>query len=147
MQNIYESIDEKKNYKEEKVNINKKISDSVSVITKNKDDKILQLIYFEFHKSNLSIESINKIKKFLKKHNNKIEKYLIVGHTDSKGIEEYNMGLSLNRANAVKNILIQNGIIENNIKILGMGEKNLMIKTADEVPHPINRTAEIKPLN
>ncbi len=147
MQNIYKSIEDEKMLKDEKVNAEEIINDSVAVVTKDKEENILQLIYFDFDKSNLSIVSINKIRKFLKKYDDKIEKYLIVGHTDTKGSEEYNINLSINRANAVKNILIQNGVIENNIKIIGKGEKNLMIKTADEVPHPINRRAEIKPLN
>ena len=129
------------------MNYKKKSEDEAVDVTKNKDDSIIQIIYFDFDKSNLSIESINKIKKFLKEYNDKIEKYLIVGHTDTRGSEEYNINLSINRANAVKNILIQNGVIENNIKIIGKGEKNLMIKTADEVSHPINRRAEIKIVN
>ena len=109
MQNIYKSIEDEKMLKDEKVNADEMINDSVAVVTKDKEEKILKLIYFDFDKSNLSIVSINKIKKFLKEYDDKIEKYLIVGHTDTKGSEEYNINLSINRANAVKNILIQNG--------------------------------------
>ena len=87
------------------------------------------------------------IKKFLEKYENVISKFLIVGHTDTKGTKEYNYKLSIERANVVKNLLIDLGIKEENIKILGKGEIDLHIKTNDEVPHPANRRAEISPIN
>ncbi len=64
-----------------------------------------------------------------------------------KGTKEYNYKLSIERANVVKNLLIDLGIKEDNIKILGKGEIDLNIKTNDEVPHPANRRAEISPIN
>ena len=63
------------------------------------------------------------------------------------GSNQYNMKLSLERANAVKNILIKIGIEPNNIKVLGKGEEELSYLTQDETPHPLNRRAEISPLN
>ncbi len=63
------------------------------------------------------------------------------------GTKEYNYKLSLERAIAVKNILIDNNINEENIKIIAKGEDDLLIKTADETKHPANRRAEISPIN
>ena len=100
-----------------------------------------------FDKSKLSQVSINSIKSYIEKNSEIINKFIIVGHTDTKGTKKYNMNLSLQRALAVKKLFIDFGIIEENIKILAEGENNLLVQTADEVAHPANRRAEISPLN
>ena len=156
MHNIYNTISDKKtNNKslidndEPKENIaTKNVSDdSVAVVTKDKNEKIKQIIYFDFDKSNLTNVSLEEIKNFLTKYESKIAKYLIVGHTDTKGTNEYNLKLSLNRATTVQNILIKSGINKNDIKIIAKGEKELAVKTQDEIAHPANRRAEISTIN
>ena len=148
MHQIYKNIEnENKKTKDLELGNKKENNESITIVTKNKEEKVLQLIYFDFDKSYLSEVSINKIKEFIIKNNTKIEKYLIIGHTDTKGSEKYNRNLSLDRANAVKKIFVESGILESKITILAMGEKNLRVKTLDEVAHPANRRAEIKGLN
>ena len=85
------------------------------------------------------------IKKFIEEYKNKIDTFLVVGHTDTKGTKEYNLELSLKRAEAVKTILIRLGISSEKIKILGEGEGKLLVQTKDETKHPANRRAEISP--
>ena len=119
-------------------------SDSVSVVTK-KEKEILQIIYFDFDKYNLTDVSSNSIKKFIEEYKNKIDTFLVVGHTDTKGTNKYNLELSLKRAEAVKTILIRLGISAEKIKILGEGENKLLVQTKDEIKHPANRRAEISP--
>ena len=46
----------------------------------------------------------------------------VVGHTDSKGSDTYNMGLSRRRAEKVVEFLIQSGVDETRINSTGMGE-------------------------
>ena len=121
--------------------------DSVSIVTKNSENKILQIIYFDFDKSKLSDVSIEEIKNFINTNKKTIKKFIVVGHTDTMGTKKYNKVLSLGRAEAVQKILIKLGIEKNNIHILGKGEDNLRVQTADEVKHPANRRAEISPLN
>ena len=121
--------------------------DSVSIVTKNSENKILQIIYFDFDKSKLSDVSIEEIKNFINTNKKTIKKFIVVGHTDTMGTKKYNQELSLERAEAVQKILIKLGIEKNNIHILGKGEDNLRVQTADEVKHPANRRAEISPLN
>ena len=121
--------------------------DSVSIVTKNSENKILQIIYFDFDKSKLSDVSIEEIKNFINTNKKTIKKFIVVGHTDTMGTKKYNKVLSLERAEAVQKVLTELGIEKNNIHILGKGEDNLRVQTADEIKHPANRRAEISPLN
>ena len=152
MHKIYKNLaknekGERENSKEKSYENDNEIESNATLVTEDINSNILQIIYFDFDKSELSSISKKEIKKFLEKYENVISKFLIVGHTDTKGTKEYNYKLSIERANVVKNLLIDLGIKEENIKILGKGEIDLNIKTNDEVPHPANRRAEISPIN
>ena len=152
MHKIYKNLaknekGENENSKEKSYENDNEIVSNATLVTEDINSNILQIIYFDFDKSELSSISKKEIKKFLEKYENVISKFLIVGHTDTKGTKEYNYKLSIERANVVKNLLIDLGIKKGNIKILGKGEIDLNIKTNDEVPHPANRRAEISPLN
>ncbi len=65
------------------------------------------------------------------------------GHTDTSGPDAYNMALSLRRANAVKNALVQQGVPATAIAVVGRGEQGLLVQTADGVREPQNRRVEI----
>ena len=136
---IYSVLQESKNKNFEK----KESSESTTLITKNKSDEPLHVVYFDFDKSKLSSVSIDSLKKFLNDNKTNINKFLIVGHTDTKGTKKYNDKLSLERAITVKNILLVNGISEEAINILALGENSLKVQTEDNVAHPANRRAEI----
>jgi len=146
MHNIYNTIS-KKEINESKTVDENNSNISASIVTKNENDEILQIIYFDFDKSGLTEVSLEEIKRFLNKYSSKIKKYLIIGHTDTMGTKKYNYKLSLERAVAVKKILIDNNINEEDIKIIAKGEDDLLIKTADKTKHPANRRAVISPIN
>jgi len=80
-------------------------------------------ILFAFSKSDLSDSAkmnLNNLATILKNNpNTNIE---IQGHTDSRGTEEYNMGLSLRRANAVRDYLISQDIDASRMTVKGYGE-------------------------
>ena len=49
------------------------------------------------------------------------------GHTDKYGAEDYNITLSLNRANAVKDALVDEGVPADSIaKVQGWGKQQLI---------------------
>ena len=121
--------------------------ESVTVVTKNEKKEIMQIIYFDFDEYTLSEVSLNTLKTFLDKYQNQISNYVIVGHTDTKGTNQYNLKLSLKRAETIKTIFLQKGIEEKNINILGKGEDFLAVPTSDEIAHPANRRVEISPSN
>ena len=136
---IYEKIASEQNNKESK--------ESVTVVTKNNENQVMQIIYFDFDEELLSNVSINKLKNFINKNNLIINKYIIVGHADKKGTKVYNHNLSLKRAKAVKEILVEMGISDKLITLLGKGEESPAIITLDGIAHPANRRAEIRIVN
>jgi len=65
------------------------------------------------------------------------------GHADRSGSEDYNMALSLRRANAVKDALVRDGVPATAISVIGKGETQPLVPTADGVREPQNRRVEI----
>jgi len=65
------------------------------------------------------------------------------GYTDTSGTPQYNMGLSVRRANAVAAELVRDGVPRNVISIHGFGETHLLVPTGPGVREPQNRRVEI----
>lgn len=70
----------------------------------------------------------------------------VYGYTDTTGSTELNQRLSEQRAQAVANYLIGQGVSSSRIRWQGYGEQyeHLRVKTADGVNEPLNRRVEIK---
>ena len=151
MHNIYEKISTLENEQEtsnnKDNNLENENKDEVTIVTKNENKELMQIIYFDFDQFNLSEVSKDKIKKFLNNYGSDINEYLVVGHTDTKGTNKYNLLLSIKRAEIVKEILINYGINQSSIKILGKGEESLAVDTPDNTKQPANRRVEIKKTN
>ena len=151
MHNIYEKISTQENEQEtsdnKDNNIENETKDEVTIVTKNENKELMQIIYFDFDQFNLSEVSKDKIKKFLNNYGSDINEYLVVGHTDTKGTNKYNLSLSIKRAEVVKEILINYGVNQRSIKILGKGEESLAVDTPDDTKQPANRRVEIKKTN
>lgn len=100
----------------------------------------LQNIYFGFDQYELNDKSVHELKRVsaFMKQNKKIN-FLIEGHSDNRGSEEYNLDLSSKRANAVKHFLINDGIEDKRLKFLGMGSSQLIDNSNDEDAHKVNR--------
>ena len=67
----------------------------------------------------------------------------VTGHTDRVGTDATNDRLSLERAQAVLDILIQRGLKTSFIRAVGRGEREPLIATPDEQPEPRNRRVEV----
>jgi len=67
----------------------------------------------------------------------------VVGHTDTSGSTDYNMKLSVRRADVVKDALVAMGARPDAIKVSGVGESDLAVQTADGVKEPKNRRTVI----
>ena len=67
----------------------------------------------------------------------------VEGHTDSVGSEEYNQGLSENRAGAVRDYLIQQGVRSDTITARGFGESQPAVSNASAAGKQQNRRVEL----
>jgi outer membrane protein OmpA-like peptidoglycan-associated protein len=67
----------------------------------------------------------------------------ITGHTDTVGDALANDRLSLERAEAVRALLVAAGMQAAFVRVVGRGERELLIETADDVDEPQNRRVEV----
>ena len=67
----------------------------------------------------------------------------VTGHTDRVGTDTDNDRLSLERAEAMRAMLIQRGIKASFIRAVGRGEREPLIATPDEQSEPRNRRVEV----
>lgn len=109
------------------------------------DRAIIRNIYFDFGNTKVKDESLPILRTILKLMNDypkmRIE---IAGHTDSIGDEDTNQWVSEQRANAVRNWLMQNGIAGERLIAKGYGEKQPMATNDDEFEgRELNRRIEI----
>jgi len=109
---------------------------------------VLKRIYFDHNEARLKSESFNELNgivAYLKDNQN--IRAEISGHTDNIGPKDYNENLSLRRARAVVNYLIDNGIEANRLQAKGYGETQPLVSNDDERDgREINRRIELKVL-
>ncbi len=68
---------------------------------------------------------------------------VVTGHTDRQGSLEANDKLSLERAQAIRALLIERGFKAELIDAVGRDEREPVVPTDDEVAEPRNRRAEL----
>jgi OmpA family len=102
------------------------------------------MVFFDWDRSDLSAQAQATIKQAADAYKaGGNPRITATGHTDTSGPPDYNMALSLRRANAVKNALVRNGVPAGSIETVGKGETQLLVPTADGVREPQNRRVEI----
>jgi opacity protein-like surface antigen len=102
------------------------------------------MVFFDWDRSNLSAQALNTIRQAAAAYKTKGNaRITATGHTDKSGPENYNMALSLRRANAVKDALVREGVPATAISVVGRGEAQPLVQTADGVREPQNRRVEI----
>lgn len=68
----------------------------------------------------------------------------VIGHTDRVGTPDANDALSLKRASAIRDLLVDIGIPRTAIEVVGRGERELLVQTPDGKAEERNRRVEIK---
>ncbi|MCX7366656.1 MAG: OmpA family protein [Alphaproteobacteria bacterium] len=102
------------------------------------------MVFFDWDRSNLSAQALNTIRQAAGQYKTKgSARVTATGHTDKSGPEAYNMALSLRRANTVKDALVREGVPPTAIAVIGRGETQPLVQTADGVREPQNRRVEI----
>lgn len=101
-------------------------------------------VFFEFDKSNISDDASRVLVQAAESAKAGIfTRIRATGHADTKGTPRYNMALSIRRANAVRDVLVREGIPATQIVVIGRGETQLLVPTPDQVNEPRNRRVEI----
>jgi len=111
---------------------------------------VLDNIYYDFDKSAIrrgEARELDALVDLMKKY--KSMEVELIAHTDSRGDEQYNLDLSLRRAESAKKYLIRHGISEDRIKAFGYGESQLRNHCYDgvkctEEEHAYNRRTEVR---
>ncbi|MGD0586772.1 MAG: OmpA family protein [Oryzomonas sp.] len=67
----------------------------------------------------------------------------VSGHTDAVGTVPYNDRLAQDRALAIRNLLIRNGVDPQRLTVSSHGKGNPLVPTPDGVPEPRNRRVEV----
>ena len=97
-------------------------------------------IYFDYDKADIrgdSQASIQADAQFLQQHTN--INVTIEGHCDERGSTEYNLALGTNRADAVKNALVQAGVSGSRIKTISYGKEKPFCSESNEACWQQNR--------
>lgn len=125
-------------------------TNEVPLVTGTDLAKVLNIpiIYFDFDKSNIRQDAQVELEKVLavldQYPNIRLE---IRSHTDSRGNDAYNKGLSQRRATSTLKYLVENGIPESRLQAVGFGESRLVNNCSNGVPcsaeeHQKNRRSE-----
>lgn len=105
----------------------------------------LRNIFFDFGKADLRPESISELERvaeLMRKYPDmRIE---VAGYADSIGTEQFNLYLSRERAKAVAEWLIANGISARRIQYKGYGESNPVAENVSEEGRQLNRRVEFR---
>ena len=129
---------------EEEVTIQIPLEPIEEIILANK--VILNPIYFEFDKSNITAKAAFELDKLVELMNK--YKSIVIraeSHTDSRGSDKYNQSLSERRALTTAQYVISKGIDASRITGVGMGEKmpiNDCGSRCNELEHQMNRRSE-----
>jgi OmpA-OmpF porin, OOP family len=108
------------------------------------DLPVLYRVFFEWDKAEVTAESLRTLQEAASTAKAApVTRIVATGHADRSGAERYNMALSLRRAAAVKTLLVRDGVPENQIVVLGKGERDTLVPTADGAREMLNRRVEI----
>ncbi len=102
------------------------------------------VVYFEWDRSNLNQAALETIDAAVARARQcNVGGVVVVGHTDTSGSAQYNIGLSERRASVVRDALVARGIGAGSITTEARGETDLARETRDGVREPLNRRTAV----
>ena len=130
--------------KEEQVEVEVKLDPVKKIIVA--DRIVLEPIYFDYDKSNITEQGAFELDKLIQIMNNYPDMVINAkSHTDSRGKDKYNKDLSSRRAKSTVEYVISKGIDSSRISGVGMGESEPLSDCGDdcsEEQHQLNRRSE-----
>ncbi len=110
-------------------------SDPASLLSK-------KIIYFDYNSADVKdIDIVNAHARYLAEHPS--ARVRLEGHADERGTREYNVALSEQRAYAVKQLMLFQGVRPQQISIVAYGEERPVVYGHDEASYRENRRVEI----
>jgi len=103
-----------------------------------------RIIYFEFDRFDIKPE-YNAILQAHARYlsSNPSSRVRLEGHADERGSREYNIGLGEKRAQSVRNVLLLQGAVSDQIATVSFGEERPAVIGSDEEAWSLNRRVEI----
>lgn len=108
---------------------------------------VLDGVFFEYKSSALTNSSKSLLDQVAGKLTSAQVDVLVGGHTDSIGGNKYNLNLSRQRADTVKNYLISQGVDKSKITSKGFGENNPIADNKSEQGRAENRRVDLQVQN
>ncbi|MEZ4801381.1 MAG: OmpA family protein [Gelidibacter sp.] len=133
-----------KGTQEKEVNVTVSLDPIEKIIAADRIE--LNPIYFDFDKSNITSKAafeLDKLVQVMNKYPNMVID--VTAHTDNRGSDSYNMGLSDRRAKTTVQYVISKGIDKSRIKGEGKGESSPKVDcgaNCTEEEHQMNRRSE-----
>ena len=105
-------------------------------------------IYFDYDKSAVGNDALPVIAAHSEYLNrNPSRRVILEGHADERGSNEYNLALGQRRADAVRDIMLANGVGAGQIETLSFGEESPIAFGQNEADWAQNRRVEIRYYN
>jgi len=104
----------------------------------------VQPVFFEYDSAELTPEArstLNESINWLTRPENRQIRFLIEGHCDQRGTEEYNLALGDRRAQTVRAYLLAGGVSNRRMNTLSLGEERLFDLRQTETSWALNRRA------
>lgn len=103
-----------------------------------------RVVYFDFDSSAIRDDALP----IIQAHadylaNNSQVSFTLEGHADERGTREYNLALGERRADAVRRLLIANGVSPSQVRVVSYGEERPAVLGHDESAWSLNRRAEL----
>lgn len=103
-----------------------------------------RVVYFDFDSSTIRDDALP----IIQAHANYLASnsqvtFTLEGHADERGTREYNLALGERRADAVRRLLIANGVSPAQVRVVSYGEERPAVLGHDESAWSMNRRAEL----
>ena len=107
--------------------------------------ELAMVIYFEFDSSEVRLEDQDIVARHaMQLGNNPAARVRLEGHADERGSREYNIGLGERRAQAVRRMLMVQGVTVDQISTVSFGEERPIAFGSSEDDYAQNRRVEFK---
>ncbi|MGB3179878.1 MAG: OmpA family protein [Cyclobacteriaceae bacterium] len=122
----------------------REMTQDLYLVSKTYDQPIeINNVFFAFNSSQIQSDSrigLNRLSELLKENDDLSIR--IIGHTDNVGSDDYNLRLSRERAAAIRDYLVSNGISDDRLSVEGKGESSPVASNNSDSGRKQNRRVE-----